>query len=105
MTEEVQLKAELNDRFRVSGKAIALSNGVSDIYDLDGLLREIRHFQGFSPYIEDVDEHDFGSLYWDGKQIFWRINYYNGKRRLRVWEDPLDQDCNRMITVMLASEY
>ena len=105
MTEEVVLKADLNDRFRVSGKNVSLTKGVSEIDDLDGLLEEIRHFHAFSPYIEDTDEHDFGSLYWDGKQIFWRISYYKGKKQLGVWEDPLKYDCTRVITVMLATEY
>ncbi len=35
--------------------------------------------------------------------VLWKIELYD--QSLSQWEDPLSPDCQRVLTVMLASEY
>jgi len=71
--------------------------------DVIGLMKEVETFDAFTPDNDPYGEHDFGSLVWQDKKIFWKIDYYN--RTLQVGEDPLDPTCRRILTIMLASEY
>ena len=62
--------------------------------------------QGFTDFTEDNDpygEHDFGSLKVDGNKVFWKIDYYT--KDLSGGCDPLDPECRRVLTIMLAEEY
>jgi Protein of unknown function (DUF3768) len=64
-------------------------------------------------FTEDNDphgEHDFGSLDYEGKRIFWKVDYYDrasfGTGRDMGSEDPSDPAKTlRVLTIMLASEY
>lgn len=38
-----------------------------------------------------------------GQKVFWKIDYYDAE--LKYGKDPLDPKCNRVLTIMLASEY
>jgi len=93
----------LNDKFRHSGFGVTLTCGVQSVTDLNGLMRAIREYEDFTEDNDPYGEHDFGSLVWQGDKIFWKIDYYN--QTLDEWEDPLSQDCKRVLTVMLADEY
>ena len=64
----------------------------------------------FDHFTEDNDpykEHDFGSFTYDDEEtvqkIFWKIDYYD--RSLTCGADPLDPNCRRVLTIMLAEEY
>lgn len=62
--------------------------------------------QDFNKFTEDNDpygEHDFGSFTVAGNKIFWKIDYYD--QQLKYGVDPLDPDCRRVVTIMLAEEY
>lgn len=62
--------------------------------------------QDFSNFTEDNDpygEHDFGSFTVAGNKVFWKIDYYD--QQLQYGSDPLDPECRRVATVMLAEEY
>jgi hypothetical protein len=50
-----------------------------------------------------AEEHDFGAIDWHGECTFWKIDYYD--QTLTFGEDPLSTDCQRVLTVLLASEY
>ena len=57
-------------------------------------------------FVESNDpygEHDFGSLNWEGHKIFWKIDYYDPA--FKGWCSPLQPECERVLTVMLAEEY
>ncbi len=95
--------AVLNDLFRRSGLRVVVTGGVQSVSDLTGLMREIKRYNRFSRNSDPYGEHDFGSLRWRGKKIFWKIDYYN--QSLDGGEDPLSPDCKRVMTVMLAEEY
>ena len=62
--------------------------------------------QEFSNFTEDNDphgEHDFGSFTVAGNKVFWKIDYYD--QQLQYGAEPLDPDCRRVVTIMLAEEY
>ena len=95
--------ALVNDRFRLSGEGVILTNGVQSILNLNGLMRRIREFNHFTKDNDPYGEHDFGKVTWLGFEIFWKIDYYD--QNLENWADPLSLECRRVITVMLAAEY
>jgi hypothetical protein len=80
-----------------------VTTGIQELPDVDGLLAAIRDFNIFNENNDPHGEHDFGSIIWHGSKVFWKIDYYN--RELRVWEDPISENCHRVMTVMLADEY
>jgi len=104
METQVSDIAKINDRFRGMCLNVFYTSGVRDgIMDLIGLSRTIESFSRFTEDNDPHGEHDFGSLSFEGKKVFWKIDYYD--RQLQYWCDPLSPDCNRVLTVMLAEEY
>jgi len=102
MQTEIEI-AKKNDAFRRSGFGVTVTPGVQVLEDLSGLMDEIRSFSEFTEDNDPYGEHDFGTVYWFGAKVFWKIDYYN--RALKYGEAPLSLDCRRVLTVMLASEY
>lgn len=102
-TEEAIEIAKKNDAFRRSGFGVTVTPGVQVLEDLSGLIDEIRSFSEFTENNDPYGEHDFGTVYWLGEKVFWKIDYYD--QNLEHGEDPLSLDCRRVLTVMLASEY
>jgi hypothetical protein len=94
--------AERHDAFRRTGQFL-VTQGVLALPEPDGLLQAVRHFDDFTPDNDPHGEHDFGAIDWHGERTFWKIDYYD--QTLSRWEDPLSPDCQRILTVMLASEY
>jgi hypothetical protein len=101
--EQAAKIAALNDAFRKSGYGITMTEGIQAMDDIAGLMRAIRQFNKFTEDNDPHKEHDFGSLKWEHEKVLWKIDYYD--RAFRYWCDPLDPECNRVLTVMLASEY
>lgn len=102
-TEDVLEIAQLNDQFRRSGFGIVVTPGVQTLENLSGLIDEVRWFDEFTEDNDPDGEHDFGTVYWLGAKVFWKIDYYD--QALKYGEDPLSLNCRRVLTVMLASEY
>jgi hypothetical protein len=92
-----------NDRFRKSGFGVTITSGIQDLPDIDGLMAAIRDFDTFTEDNDPYGERDFGSLVWHSEKVFWKIDYYN--KALNAWEDPTLDQCQRVLTVMLAEEY
>jgi len=95
--------AVLNDRFRRSGFGVILTHGIQALENFEGLLGKVRMFNDFNEDNDPYGEHDFGSLRWEGEKVFWKIDYYD--QNLEFGTDPLNPDCKRTMTVMLADEY
>ena len=96
--------ARLNDRFRGMCLDVLYTAGVRDgIMDLVGLSVAIENYNRFTEDNDPYSEHDFGSLVFENKKIFWKIDYYD--QQLKYGVDPLDPNCRRVVTVMLAEEY
>lgn len=103
METEAAKIAKLNNAFRKSGFGITITPGVQTLEDLSGLLDEVRRFDDFNENNDPYGEHDFGTVYWYGEKVFFKIDYYDQK--LEYGEDPLSPNCKRVMTIMLASEY
>lgn len=102
-TENAVEIARLNDEFRRSGLGITVTPGVQTLENLHLLIDEIRMFNEFGEHNDPYGEHDFGSVHWYGEKVFWKIDYYD--QDLTYGSDPLEPNCRRVLTVMLASEY
>jgi hypothetical protein len=69
------------------------------------LLDRVRTFTAFDSDNDPYEEHDFGSIEFDGRQFFFKIDYYD-KSMMFASDDPSDPDkTNRVITIMRADEY
>lgn len=99
----------LNDNLRkhLIGGKIVLTQGIEakNYEEIAEIMLKIRDFDNFTPDNDPYDEHDFGSLDYKGETIFWKIDYYE-KSYQYLSEDPANPNLtNRVMTVMLASEY
>lgn len=95
--------AELNDKFRKTSIGFVLTRGVMALGDIDAVIDLVRRFDCFNESNDPYGEHDFGAFSLNGKDVFWKIDYYD--QELKYGKDPLDPECNRVLTVMLSSEY
>jgi hypothetical protein len=95
--------ADLNDAFRRSGDGVVATPGVAALDSLDGLLEAVRDYDDFTPDNDPYGEHDMGKLEWEGEDVLWKIDYFD--QDMQYWEDPLSLDCQRVLTLMWASEY
>lgn len=103
-----------NDRFRsgdtsVPGQ-IVITQGVNSLIDETlekgaALARIIQNFDEFETDNDPHGEHDFGAFDFEGQKCFWKIDLYD-KSYSAGSEEPSDlAKTNRVLTVMLASEY
>ena len=97
--------AQLNDAARSNAANYMATRGIMSLDEVT-ISDIFVAVQDFSKFTEDNDpygEHDFGSLVVAGEKVFWKIDYYD--ENLSKWCDPLDPDCQRVLTIMLAEEY
>jgi Protein of unknown function (DUF3768) len=99
----------LNDAFRTSlrGGTVMLTAGIVALgaETQARILDAVRAFDAFTADNDPWGEHDFGSFDIDGERIFFKIDYYD-LARVRHSEDPADPSkTERVLTIMLASEY
>ncbi len=95
--------AQLNDAFRRQRHDWYITSGAQALPDVSGLLQAVQDFNTFTPDNDPYGEHDFGSIVWYQEKTYWKVDYYD--QALQYWHDPLDPDCRRVLTVLLASEY
>jgi hypothetical protein len=95
--------AHLNDEFRRQWQDWYITSGAQALPDVPGLLQAVQDFNAFTPDNDPHGDHDFGSINWHQVRTYWKIDYYD--QALQYWHDPLDSDCRRVLTVLLASEY
>ena len=99
----------LNDNFRKSfiGGRVILTQGINvkTPRDIARILAKVRNFNNFTKVNDPYNEHDFGSFDYNGEKIYWKIDYYDKDYQFYS-ADPSNPDItNRVMTVMLASEY
>lgn len=110
MKEEknAQIRA-LNDRFRQTGigGTILHTGGIHALGQefMAKTVQGIIAFDDFGPNNDPYGEHDFGALTIADNRIFWKIDYYGNDMESES-PDPTDPSVtNRVLTIMLASEY
>lgn len=101
--------AQLNDALRKAGQdgVIMVTRGVRALpgFKVTALLLMLQTTDGFDEDNDPHGEHDFGDLEWsDGTELLWKIDYYD--KMDGASPDPADPAVTqRVLTVMLASEY
>jgi len=95
--------AHFNDAISRSTQEVMVTQGVQALSDVFGLVHAVRLFDTFTPNNDPWGEHDFGTINWHTNKTFWKIDYYD--QHQQNWCDPLSEECRRVLTVMLASEY
>ena len=96
--------AAINDESRRNMEGCTVTRGVAAMgEDVNEVFVRVRDFAEFNEDNDPYGEHDFGSFTVSGVKIFWKIDYYD--ENLSKWCDPLDPDCQRALTIMLAEEY
>jgi len=95
--------ATLNDAFRQQFNDWYISSDVQTLPDFPDLIHAVQTFDKFTTTNDPYGEHDYGAIVWRGVRTIWRIYYYD--QQLQNWSDPLSEECRRVLTVMLASEY
>jgi hypothetical protein len=101
--------AALNDAFRTTyhGGTLVLTAGIQALPEeiQVGILHAVRTFNTFTPDNDPHQEHDFGSITYQGHRIFFKIDYYDLELNFHS-ENPADPNVTqRVLTVMLADEY
>ena len=100
---------QLNDAFRQSltGGVVLMTAGIIalGVEQQAKILAAVRSFDTFTEDNDPWGEHDFGSLTVSGEHIFFKLDYYD-PTRARHSNDPADPAVTeRVLTIMLASEY
>ena len=95
--------ATLNDEFRKNSTGCTVTQGVAALEFVGEIFESVRLFDDFTEDNDPYGEHDFGSFEHFAHKFFWKIDYYDS--HLKGWCDPLDSNCERVLTIMLAEEY
>ena len=120
MTNERSEKiAKLNDQLRSkigypfnslidTNDQFVLTQGIIDSFN-DGEIKTIFHdiktFDNFNEGNDPYQERDFGSLTAKGRNIFWKIDYYDNDLKYHSPDNTNTEVTTRVLTVMLSSEY
>jgi hypothetical protein len=101
--------AQLNDQLRTTGTggAITVTRGVRLLPDFCPmqLMQALAAYNSFDPDNDPHGERDFGDITLFGEDMLWKIDYYDTTLTYGS-NDPADPAITqRVLTVMLASEY
>ena len=109
MTSKTDRIRALNDELRehlIGGLAV-ITPGVAALGQdaVERIVKTIAVFDDFSHQNDPHEEHDFGSFTAEGETLCFKIDYYDKSLTMHS-PDSSDPDVTeRVITVMLASEY
>jgi hypothetical protein len=109
MTDKTACIRKLNDELRqhlIGGLAV-ITPGVAALGQeaVERIVKTIAVFDDFSHENDPHEEHDFGSFTAEGETLFFKIDYYDKLLQMHS-ADPSDPNLTeRVITLMLASEY
>ncbi len=109
MSTDNQRIRSLNDQLRqqLAGGRALITPGVAALGPqfVERIVKTIAVFDDFCHANDPHEEHDFGAFEADGHAIFFKIDYYD-KNLTAHSPDPSDPAVTeRVITIMLASEY
>ena len=108
-TARTAIIRSLNDQFRntFQGGAVVVTAGIAALEETTRLriFLAVQEFDDFDEGNDPWGEHDFGALDEDGVQLFFKIEYFDLTRAMHA-EDATDTSkTDRVMTIMLASEY
>ena len=99
----------LNDDLRkhlISG-GVVMTPGIAS-FGAEAINRLVKNIAAFDDFSDDNDphgEHDFGAVTFDGKRVFFKIDYFDIDLKYHS-PDPADPTVTqRVMTIMLSSEY
>jgi hypothetical protein len=100
---------QLNDEFRqrLTGGIAVMTPGIAALGPtaVERIVTTVRVFDDFCHDNDPWHEHDFGAFDAEGEKIFFKLDYYSKDLRGHS-PDPSDPVVTeRVITLMLASEY
>ncbi len=100
---------KLNDQFRKdfgAGRAV-LTLGVAALGEeaVARVVRTIEVYDDFCHANDPGEEHDFGAFDIDGQRIFFKIDYYDSSLSYHSTDPTNAAITQRVITIMLATEY
>lgn len=101
--ERFKEMARRNDVARQLGLNVVVTKKAAELPDTEEMLYKVRSFDGFTWKDDPYEWHDLGRFEWKGQMVLWKIDYWDSE--LKHFVDPLSDECKRIITVMLASEY
>ena len=99
----------LNDQLRTTGQGgnIVMTRGIMSLSEatLAAIISAVQSFDSFTHDNDPYGEHDFGLLEICDQRIMFKIDYYDHAMQGHS-EDPTDPNVtNRVLTILLASEY
>ena len=105
METQVSDIAKLNDAARSNAFNYVATRGIMALEPeaISDIFIRVQCYKDFNTDNDPYGEHDFGSFTVAGNKVFWKIDYYD--RQLKQGVDPLDPNCSRVLTIMLAEEY
>lgn len=103
--ERARKIAALNDAVRSNAANYMATRGIMSLDEIviSDVFVAVQEFSDFTEDNDPYGEHDFGSFTVAGNKVFWKIDYYT--KDLSGGCDPLDPECRRVLTIMLAEEY
>ena len=101
--------AKLNDEFRGNPSlgTLILTEGIrSNTHDdITTIINKVRNFNDFDEDNNPYGEKDFGAFDFNGKKIFWKIDYYDQEFLYLSPDVSNPRVTNRVLTIMYAEEY
>jgi len=87
--------------------SVVMTAGVQALEDKlrAALIDKISLFDEFSKDNDPHGEHDFGAMEIAGNKFFWKIDYFDLKLKMHSPDAANPDVTNRVLTIMLASEY
>lgn len=109
--ERAKRIAQLNDQLRTTftpaAGRIVYTHGISALDDEDRaqIFTLVKTFNNFTADNDPYGEHDFGKVEYNGHTAFFKFDYYDKSLR-KGSPDPSDPNVTeRVMTILLASEY
>lgn len=99
----------LNDQFRATlvGGTVVITAGIAALGPdtQAAIIAAIKSFNAFDVDNDPWGEHDFGAVDVDNLKVYFKVDYYDLTRRYHSRDAADPTVTERVMTIMLASEY
>lgn len=108
-SNKTELIARLNDEFRknLTNGILMLSQGIrlNALADVDEIIEKVQADNDFKRGNNPYGERDFGAIKFKGRNIFWKIDYYDKELTFLPPDASDARRTIRVLTIMYAEEY